>query len=102
MSLNSTLLVRPPSKEAPLDSGTGLSHIEIEPRPWPGFSTSLRGKILRQAYGGLLLSLCQTPVYTAIQASLASRNHILETMKKGELSSPDLTMLPGNRIKNMH
>ena len=62
-----------------------LLHIEMEPSLWPGFANPLREKGLRQAYGGLLLSLCQGPADMAIQASLTRRKHILETVKKWEL-----------------
>ena len=57
-SLSPTLQVRP------------LLHSEMAPSLWPGFATSLREKRLRQAYGGLLLSLCQRPVYLDLQANL--------------------------------
>ena len=77
-----------------------LLNCESENRPWRGFATHLRWKRLRQAHGRLLLSLCQKPVDTAIQASLTRRNHILETVKERELLSPGLMMLPGNGIKH--
>ena len=63
MSLSPTLYARPLSQR-----GTNrllhrlVLHSEKEPSPWPGFSTFLREKRLRQAYGGLLLRLCQRPV----------------------------------------
>ena len=66
------------AEDAPLDPGTGLF-----------------------LHGGLLLNLCQRPVNMALQASLTRRNHIPETVKKRELWSLDLMMLPGNRIKHM-
>ena len=102
MSLSPTLQVRPLSQRGTTSSWhRTLWNNETEPSLWPGFATSLRKKRLRQAYGGLLLNLCQRPVYMAIKASLTRRNHILETMKKGELWSLDLMMLPGSRIKYM-
>ena len=86
MSLSPTLQLRPFSqRDTTRPWHMLLLHSEMEPSLWPGFATSLRGKRLRQAYEGLLLSLCQTPVYTAIQANLTRRNHILQTMQKGEL-----------------
>ena len=75
-----------------------LLHHEMEPSPWPGLATPLRRKRLRQTQGRLLLSLCQRPVNMAIQAGLTRRNRIPETVKKRELRSPDLRMLPGKRI----
>ena len=89
------------AKEAPLDWHKSLLHIEMEPCIWSGFATFYRRNGLRQAHGRLLQSLCRRPVYMAIQASLTRRSHILETMKKGELWSPDLITLPESRIKNM-
>ena len=62
-----------------------LLHHEMEPSPWPGLATPLRGKRLRQTHRRLLLSLCKRPVNTAIQAGLTRRNHIPETVKKREL-----------------
>ena len=86
MSLNPTLQVRLLSQR----DTTTLCHglllpSEMEHSPWSGFATSHRGERLRQAQGGLLLSLCQKPVYMAIQAKLTRRNHIPETEKIGEL-----------------
>ena len=89
------------AKETQLDSSSNLLHTETEPSLWSGFATSHRRKRLRQAYGRLLLSLSQRPVYTAIKASLTRRNCVLETVKKGELWSPNFAMLPGSRIKNV-
>ena len=93
-SLSSTLQVRPLSQRGTTRPWhRPLLHSEMEPSQWPVFATSFRGKRLRQAHGGLLLSLSQRPVYTAIQASFTRRNHILNTLKKGELLSPDHTTL---------
>ena len=78
-----------------------LLHTEMEPSPGSGFATSHRRKRLRQANGGLLLSLCLRPNYMAIQASLTMRNHVLETVKIWKLWSPYFTMLPGSQIDNM-
>ena len=79
-----TLQVRPLSQRGTIRPWhRPLLHSEVEPRLWPGFATPLRWKRLRQAHGRLLLSLCQRPVYMAIHTSLIRRNHILETVKKG-------------------
>ena len=75
--------------------------IEMEPSLWSDFATSHRRKRLRQAHGRLLLSLCQRPDYMAIKASLTRRNCVLETVKKGEMWSPNFIILPQSRIKNM-
>ena len=86
MSLSPTLQVRSLSKGCTtIPWHRSLLHHEMEPRPWPGFATPFMWKRLRQAHGRLLLSLCQRPVDMAIQASLNSRNHILETVKKREI-----------------
>ena len=85
-SLSPTLQVRPFSQRGTIRPWHRLPlYSEMEPSPRSCFSTCCKGKRLRQAYGGLLLNLCQRPVYMAIQASLTRRNHILETMKKGEV-----------------
>ena len=85
-----TLQVRPLSQKCttrPLHRPwqRSLLHCEMEPSAWPGLATPLRGKRLRQAHGGLLLSLHQIPVNGAIQASLTRTNDIPETVKKREL-----------------
>ena len=86
MSLIPTLQVRPLSPRCTTRPWhSSLLHCEMEPSPWPGLCTPLRGKRLRQTHGRLLLSLCQRPCNTAIQASLTRRNHIPETVKKREL-----------------
>ena len=98
MSLSPTLQVRPPSwRGTSRPRQRPLLHSKMECSPWPGFATPLRGKRLRQANGGLLLK----PVYMTIQESLTRRNHIFENVKKGELWSPELMMLPGSRIKHV-
>ena len=76
-----------------------LLHHKIEPSSWTGLANTLRGKRWKQTHGRLLQSLCQRPVNMAIQTGLARRIHLPETIKKMELWSPDITMLPGNRIK---
>ena len=90
------------AKDGPLDPGKGLfCTMKWNPVCGPGLTTPPRRKRLRQAHGRLLLSLCQRPVNTAIQAGLTRKNHISETVKKRELWSPHFTMLSGNRIKHM-
>ena len=86
MSLIPTLQVRPPSQKCSTRPWhRSLLHCEMEPSLWPGLATHLRKKKLRQTHGRLLLSLCQRPVNTAIQAGLTRRNHIPKTVKKREL-----------------
>ena len=85
-SLIPTLQVRPLSQRwTTRPWNRSLLHHEMEPGPWPGLATPLRGKRLRQSHGRLLLSLCQRLVNMAIQAGLTSRNHIPETVEKREL-----------------
>ena len=103
MILIPTLQVRPLGQERTSRPWhRSLLHCDMELSPWPGLATPLRRKRLRQTHRRLLLSLCQRPVHMAIQAGLTRRNHIPETVKERKLWSPDLMMLPGNRIKHMH
>ena len=81
-----TLQVRPRSqRQTTRPTHRSILHCEMEPSSWPGFTTPLRGKRLRQTHGRLLLSLHQRPVNMATQASYTRRNHILETVNKREL-----------------
>ena len=99
-SLIQTLQVRPLSQGCPTRPCHRPWHryCELEPSPWSGLATPLRRKRLRQTHR---VSLCQEPINTALQASLTRRNHIPETVKKGELRSPNLKMQPGNWIKQI-
>ena len=82
-SLSPTLQVRPLSQRGTTrPQHQPLLHSEMEPRLWPGFATPPRGKRLRQAHEGLLLSMCQRPVDVAIQASITRSNHILLDCKE--------------------
>ena len=63
MSLSPTLQVRPLSQRGTTRPWhRPLLHSEMEPRPWSGFASFLRGKRLRQACGGLFWSLHQGPI----------------------------------------
>ena len=102
-SLFPTLQVRPLSQRRTTRlRHKSLLYCEIKPSPWSALATPLRRNRLRQPHRRLLLNLCQRPVNTAIQAGLTRKNHIPETVRNRELWSPDLTTLPGNRIKHMH
>ena len=84
MSLIPTLQVWPLSQRCTTRTWhRSLLHYEMEPSPWPSLATPLRGKRLRKTDGGLLVSLYQRPVNTAIQASLTRRNHIPDCEEKG-------------------
>ena len=100
MNLIPSLQVRPPRQRCPTSPWhrpwhRSLLYYELEPSPWSALATPLRKKRLRQTHR---MSLCQRPINTAIQASLTRRNHLLKTVNKRELWSPNLTMLPGNRL----
>ena len=77
VSLSSTLQVRPLTQR-----GTNrpwhrpLLHSEMEPSLWPGIATSLRGKRLRQAYGGLLLSLLLCKAVSAVHYFIISSSRV--------------------------
>ena len=103
MSLTPTLQVRPLRQRCPTSPWhrpwhRSLLYCELEPSLWSGLATPFRRKRLRLTHR---MSLCQRPINTAIQASLTRRNHLLKTVKKRELWSPNLMMLPGNRIKQI-
>ena len=67
MNLIPTLQVRPLTQRWTTQLWhRSLLHCKMEPSPWPGLATPLRGKRLRQTNGRLLLSLHQRPVHTAI------------------------------------
>ena len=90
-------------KDAPLVPGTepdtGLfCNVELETSLWSGLATPFRRKGLRQTQR---MSLCQRPINTAIETCLTRRNHLLKSVEKRELWSPNFLMLPGNRIKQM-
>ena len=107
MSLIPSLQVRPLSQRRTIRPWhipwyRSFLHCKMEPSSWPCLATPLRGKRLRHTHGRLLLSLHQRPVNVAIQTGLTRRNHLPKMVKKRELWSSDIMMLPGNRIKHMY
>ena len=67
----------------------------------PGFATSHTVWRLGQAKGSLLLSLNQRPVNATVKANITRRNSVFKIVKKGEVQSPNLIMLPGIRSKKI-
>ena len=90
-------------KDAPLvpstDPDIGLfCTVNWNPSLWSGLASPHRRKGLRQTHR---MSLCQRPINMAIETCLTRRNHLLKTVEKRKLWIPNLTLLPGNRIKKM-
>ena len=84
MSLIPTLQVRPLSQRYTTRPWhRSLMHCEMEPSPWPGLATPLRGKRLRQTHRRLLLSLARDHlIWSYRQASLGG-NTSLRLWRKG-------------------